>query len=439
MPATDYDAGTSGMMDPTMRASSSGYSDILLGFEDLKRTYRQLVNKQRADIRELEEARELRDRVEVLKADLEMTKNELGTVQRNEQRLMLELQTRIQQDARAGAEVNSLKAEIRSLQSALEQERTRSREAETRLARFDKQMAAIRQFVGADTLAGMGDLGTGDDIVDSGPIMGGGVGRNSNTGMGKGYPQSFQSSMVPQQQQAPQSAMMNQAHLMTPGGLGLNNSLNYPNSGLESIKATPSSSFNAGYHGSRFARRDSDLLGDQGLPDVVETCIREVERRGLRTEGLYRASAPAGQIDRLLLRFAREIPDLSQVDIHVVTGTLKRYLRELPEPLLSHVLYKDFLNVARIENPVARVGPMYQLINRLPRENRITLNVLMLHLHRLSEKNAVNKMTPRNLAKALAPVLMHAKVGYHANTEDATLQNRVIETLIEQMPIGTWR
>lgn len=34
-------------------------------------------------------------------------------------------------------------------------------------------------------------------------------------------------------------------------------------------------------------------------------------------------------------------------DPHIISGVLKSYLRELPEPLLTHRLYDDWMTAAR--------------------------------------------------------------------------------------------
>lgn len=38
---------------------------------------------------------------------------------------------------------------------------------------------------------------------------------------------------------------------------------------------------------------------------------------------------------------------LAYKDPHVIAGALKSYLRELPEPLLTHDLYDEWLNAAK--------------------------------------------------------------------------------------------
>lgn len=43
-------------------------------------------------------------------------------------------------------------------------------------------------------------------------------------------------------------------------------------------------------------------------------------------------------------------------DINVVSGALKLWLRELPEPLLTYGLYNDFIEAARESHIPALVG-----------------------------------------------------------------------------------
>lgn len=40
----------------------------------------------------------------------------------------------------------------------------------------------------------------------------------------------------------------------------------------------------------------------------------------------------------------------AQEDIHAVAGVLKQYLRDLPEPLLTHGMYDDWIQAARWRN-----------------------------------------------------------------------------------------
>lgn len=62
--------------------------------------------------------------------------------------------------------------------------------------------------------------------------------------------------------------------------------------------------------------------------------------------GLYRTSASTIPVNEIKEQF-NENPhkvDLSKcTDVHIVTGVLKRYLRELPNPVISLEMYDEFL------------------------------------------------------------------------------------------------
>jgi Rac GTPase-activating protein 1 len=76
------------------------------------------------------------------------------------------------------------------------------------------------------------------------------------------------------------------------------------------------------------------------------------------------------------------VPNLSKIEIHVVCGAIKYFLRSLQEPLVTHSLWQDFVRAA--ENSDAEDGraAMYQAISELPQPNRDTLAFLIMHLQR---------------------------------------------------------
>nr|XP_020468096.1 rho GTPase-activating protein 12 isoform X1 [Monopterus albus]XP_020468097.1 rho GTPase-activating protein 12 isoform X1 [Monopterus albus] len=84
------------------------------------------------------------------------------------------------------------------------------------------------------------------------------------------------------------------------------------------------------------------------VPDFVKMCIDHVENSGLHVDGLYRVSGNLAVIQKL--RFAVDhdekvnLADVKWEDIHVTTGALKMYFRELPEPLFTYARFHDFIN-----------------------------------------------------------------------------------------------
>uniref|UniRef100_UPI00398E5316 active breakpoint cluster region-related protein-like n=1 Tax=Pristiophorus japonicus TaxID=55135 RepID=UPI00398E5316 len=149
------------------------------------------------------------------------------------------------------------------------------------------------------------------------------------------------------------------------------------------------------------------------IPLIVRHCVEDVERRGLDELGIYRVSGIATDVQMLKAAFdsdGREaLARLRDCDIHVVAGTLKLYLRELPEPLLTDGLIPSFVDAVALEQPVAKEKRMTSLLNQLPQPNLNTFLYLMQHLKRVTEHEEVNKMTLHNLATVFGPSLLRPK------------------------------
>ncbi|EPY88501.1 N-chimaerin isoform 1 [Camelus ferus] len=89
-------------------------------------------------------------------------------------------------------------------------------------------------------------------------------------------------------------------------------------------------------------------------PMVVDMCIREIESRGLNSEGLYRVSGFSDLIEDVKMAFDRdgEKADISvnmYEDINIITGALKLYFRDLPIPLITYDAYPKFIESASLE------------------------------------------------------------------------------------------
>ncbi|KAJ2938261.1 hypothetical protein O0L34_g17602 [Tuta absoluta] len=150
------------------------------------------------------------------------------------------------------------------------------------------------------------------------------------------------------------------------------------------------------------------------VPMIVRRCVEEIERRGLDIIGLYRLCGSASKKRILREAFERnargvELAPDSVPDINVITGLLKDYLRELPQPLFSRCLYQMTLDALGVCLPDDREGNarlMASIVECLPRAARATLVFLLDHLALVVAAQDRNKMSPQHLAVALAPPLM---------------------------------
>ncbi|KAJ3037668.1 hypothetical protein HK097_003435, partial [Rhizophlyctis rosea] len=155
-----------------------------------------------------------------------------------------------------------------------------------------------------------------------------------------------------------------------------------------------------------------DLMGREGtpVPGVVTKCVECVEKVGMRTQGLYRVSGTSTSVRSLrgVLDRDPQAVDMEQwsSDVHNVTGVLKLYFRELPDPLFPRAMYKQFIDAARIEDPRHRLITIHELINQLHDAHYATLQVLAGHLFRVTTYEMDNKMTSQNLGIVWGPTLL---------------------------------
>uniref|UniRef100_T1IK21 Rho GTPase-activating protein 100F n=1 Tax=Strigamia maritima TaxID=126957 RepID=T1IK21_STRMM len=150
------------------------------------------------------------------------------------------------------------------------------------------------------------------------------------------------------------------------------------------------------------------------VPLLVKRCIEEVEGRGLDIIGLYRLCGSSSKKRMLRDGFERNplavdtSPD-NVPDINVITGVLKDYFRELPEPLITQCLHQmlmDAFSVCIPEDPDGNAKLMFSILDCLPKVNRCTLILLMDHLKLVVSQSDRNKMDAQNLALCFGPVLL---------------------------------
>uniref|UniRef100_A0A4W6C0H6 Rac GTPase-activating protein 1 n=1 Tax=Lates calcarifer TaxID=8187 RepID=A0A4W6C0H6_LATCA len=178
------------------------------------------------------------------------------------------------------------------------------------------------------------------------------------------------------------------------------------------------------------------------IPALVIYCIKEIEHRGLHEVGLYRLSGSERMVKELKEKLIRgkTLPPLNKVeDINIITGVLKDFLRNLPEPLLTFHLNKAFIEAAEIQDDGNSLAMFYKTISELPQPNRDTLACLMIHLQKVSQ-SVDTKMDVNNLARIFGPTLVgHAVPDPDPMTilHDTSRQPRVIERLLS-IPASYW-
>ncbi|XP_030610989.1 SH3 domain-binding protein 1 [Archocentrus centrarchus] len=168
----------------------------------------------------------------------------------------------------------------------------------------------------------------------------------------------------------------------------------------------------------------------------IQECIHMLLRTGMREEGLFRLAAAASVVKRLKTCLDQGTVDHSEfsMDPHAVAGALKCYLRELPEPLMTFDLYNDWFKAAGEKELPEKLEQFKILLKKLPPENYNNLRYLIQFSSLLSEQQALNKMTPSNIAIVLGPNLLWPRAeGETALFDMAAASSVQVVTVIEPL------
>uniref|UniRef100_A0A8D1QVB1 Rho GTPase-activating protein 12 n=2 Tax=Sus scrofa TaxID=9823 RepID=A0A8D1QVB1_PIG len=169
------------------------------------------------------------------------------------------------------------------------------------------------------------------------------------------------------------------------------------------------------------------------VPKFVKLCIEHVEEYGLDIDGIYRVSGNLAVIQKL--RFAvnhdekLDLNDSKWEDIHVITGALKMFFRELPEPLFTFNHFNDFVNAIKQE-PRQRVSAVKDLIRQLPKPNQDTMQILFRHLKRVIENGERNRMTYQSIAIVFGPTLLKPEKETGNIAVHTVYQNQIVELIL---------
>ncbi|XP_041848443.1 rho GTPase-activating protein 12-like isoform X2 [Melanotaenia boesemani] len=170
------------------------------------------------------------------------------------------------------------------------------------------------------------------------------------------------------------------------------------------------------------------------VPSFVKMCIDYVENSGLSVDGLYRVSGNLAVIQKL--RFAVNhdekvnLADGKWEDIHVTTGALKMYFRELPEPLFTYALFNDFVNAIKIYDYKQRVQSIKELVRQLPKPNHDTMQALFKHLRKVVDHGEENRMNTQSVAIVFGPTLLRPETETWNMAVHMVYQNQIVELIL---------
>nr|XP_009669446.1 PREDICTED: rho GTPase-activating protein 40 isoform X2 [Struthio camelus australis] len=157
---------------------------------------------------------------------------------------------------------------------------------------------------------------------------------------------------------------------------------------------------------------DQKLLPNTKVPLLLQALLSCLEKRGLETEGILRVSGSQTRIKSLEQKlesdFYTGLFRWDEVHQNDISGLLKRFIRELPAPLLTAEYLPAFAAVQNIPDLKQRLQALNLLILILPEPNRNTLKALLEFLSKVVARENNNKMNLWNVSTVMAPNLfMH--------------------------------
>ncbi|KAI1721302.1 rhoGAP domain-containing protein [Ditylenchus destructor] len=120
------------------------------------------------------------------------------------------------------------------------------------------------------------------------------------------------------------------------------------------------------------------------IPKFISEVTRLIEHKGLDMDGLYRVNGNLSSVQKIRCQIDQDKYDAlyTEDDVHVLTGSLKLFFRELSEPIFPFNMNKEFMSAIREPNSKQRFKTIDELLTRLPTVNKETLKCLMCHLER---------------------------------------------------------
>ncbi|KAK4050619.1 GTPase activating protein (GAP) for Rho1p [Microbotryomycetes sp. JL201] len=151
------------------------------------------------------------------------------------------------------------------------------------------------------------------------------------------------------------------------------------------------------------------------VPIVVAKCGMWLKENATHTQGIFRVSGSNKRINQLQTLFdtpptyGRDL-DWTGFSVHDAASVLRRYLNQMPEPVIPGELYLDFTAVLQRNLPERQAVEEYKkLIGLLPAPSRYLLLYLLDFLAVFVRCAQHNLMTASNLATVFQPGLVSTR------------------------------
>ncbi|KAF7998935.1 hypothetical protein HF325_006467 [Metschnikowia pulcherrima] len=180
------------------------------------------------------------------------------------------------------------------------------------------------------------------------------------------------------------------------------------------------------------------------IPMLIEDIILALRQKDMSVEGIFRLNGNIKNLRELTEQINAtplKSPNYSSYSAVQLAALMKKWLRELPNPLLTFNLYDLWISSRRQENPLKAKRVLQLSYCLLPRSHRNLLEVLLYFFSWVAsfaeiDEETGSKMDTHNLATVLAPNILLSKAASGENGENQSsdahfLAIEVVNQLIE--------
>ncbi|KAI0164799.1 RhoGAP-domain-containing protein [Xylariaceae sp. FL1272] len=175
------------------------------------------------------------------------------------------------------------------------------------------------------------------------------------------------------------------------------------------------------------------------IPAIVEDTIIALKNKDLSVEGVFRKSGNIKRLGEQVAAVDRDGCDAikwNDESPHQLAALLKRYLRELPDPLMTFKLHRLWMAATKIKDADKRRLCLHMTCCLLPQTHRDTLEVLfsffkwVATFHQVDEDTG-SRMDVHNLARVIAPNILRANVKTQSFSDEPMTVVACVEELMQ--------
>ncbi|KAG6866566.1 hypothetical protein C0991_002051 [Blastosporella zonata] len=173
------------------------------------------------------------------------------------------------------------------------------------------------------------------------------------------------------------------------------------------------------------------------VPSFIDDVISAMKQMDMSIEGIFRKNGNIRRLKDLTEAIDRDPAsvDLTQDNPVQLAALLKKFLRDLPDPLMTFKLHRLFIATQSLTTDAERTKYLHLVSLILPKSHRDTMEILFVFLKWVAsfahmDAETGSKMDLSNLATVICPSILYAR-GRDAMRDETFGGLRVITSLLE--------